>query len=153
MAIQNINILKSWFKRGFKPLQQQFYDWMDSYWHKDEQLPISSVNGLESILNTLPTADSINSLLTLFLPERINATADYVYTLKTGSRLDSIIIIPAADVTLRIGTVNGGEEVMVESTIVANVPFILNCALYAVADVPVYINGITAPTQLLIYKR
>jgi hypothetical protein len=153
MAIQNINILKSWFKRGFKPLQQQFYDWMDSYWHKDEQLPISSVNGLESILNTLPTTDSISALLTLFLPERINATADYLYTLKAGNLLETVIIIPTADVTIRIGTSNGGEEVMVETTIPANEPFILDCAVYAVADMPVYINGTTAPTQFLIYKR
>jgi hypothetical protein len=153
MAIQNINTIKSWFKRGFKPLQQQFYDWMDSYWHKDEQLPISSVSGLQTILNTLPTTDSISNLLTLFLPERINATADYVYSLKASSRLDSVIIIPSAEVTVRMGTFNGGEDVMVESTIPANQPFILDCALYAVADMPVYINGITAPTQLLIYKR
>ncbi|MFL5747208.1 MAG: hypothetical protein ACJ751_21215 [Niastella sp.] len=153
MAIQNINTLKSWFKRGFKPLQQQFYDWMDSYWHKNEQLPISSVNGLENVLNTLPSQESINALVTLFLPERINANANYIYTLKAGSRLESVIIIPSAEVTIRIGTVVGGEDVMIESTIQANDTFILDCALYAVADKPVYINGITAPTQFLIYKR
>ncbi|MBO9200592.1 MULTISPECIES: hypothetical protein [Niastella] len=153
MAIQNINTLKGWFKRGFKPLQQQFYDWMDSYWHKDEQLPISSVNGLETILNTLPTQESILSLLTLFLPERINATTDYIYTLKAGSRLESVVIIPTAEVTMRIGTFSLGEDVMITSTIQANETFILDCALYAVADMPVYISGVTAPTQLLIYKR
>jgi len=153
MAIQNINTLKGWFKRGFKPLQQQFYDWMDSYWHKDEQLPISSVNGLEAILNTLPTQGSISTLLTLFLPERINATADYTYTLKGGSRLESVIIIPSAEVTMRIGTYNLGEDVMITSTIRANETFILDCALYSATDIPVYISGISAPTQLLIYKR
>ena len=153
MAIQNINTLKSWFKRGFKPLQQQFYDWMDSYWHKDEQLPISSVNGLENILNTLPSRESINALATLFLPELINATADFVYTLKANSRLQSVIIIPSAEVTVRIGTSIGGEDVMLESTIPANDTFVLDCAVYAVADKPVYISGVTAPTQFLIYKR
>jgi hypothetical protein len=153
MAIQNINTIKSWFKRGFKPLQQQFYDWMDSYWHKDEQLPITSVNGLESILNTLPSQESLNALLAAFLPEVINATANYVYTLKAGNRLESVTIIPSAEVTIRIGTINYGEDVMVESTIQANDPFILDCALYAVADKPVYITGITVPTQFLIYKR
>jgi hypothetical protein len=153
MAIQNINTLKSWFKRGFKPLQQQFYDWMDSYWHKDEQLPISSVNGLENILNNIPSPESISALLALFAPEVVNATADYVYTLKAGHRLQSIIIIPSAEVTVRIGTVTDGEDVMIETIIQANETFILDCALYAVADMPVYINGITAATQLLIYKR
>jgi hypothetical protein len=153
MAIQSINTLKSWFKRGFKPLQQQFYDWMDSYWHKDEQLPIASINGLENILNVLPTRESISALLALFVPDAINATENYVYTLKAGSRLESVIIIPSADVTIRIGTVVDGEDIMVESTIMANETFILDCALYTVADKLVYINGITAATQLLIYKR
>jgi hypothetical protein len=153
MAIQNINTLKNWFKRGFKPLQQQFYDWMDSYWHKDEQLPMSSINGLESILNTLPSQQTINTLLALSVPEIISATADYVYTLKANTRLQSVIIIPSADVTIRIGTVNGGEEVMIESFIPANETFILDCALFTLADKPVYINGITSSTQFLIYKR
>jgi hypothetical protein len=153
MAIQNINTLKSWFKRGFKPLQQQFYDWMDSYWHKDEKLPITSVNGLETILNTLPSQDAINTLLTLCVPDIINATADHVYTLNTGRRLQSVIIIPTGAVTIRIGTTNGGEEIMIESAIQSNETFILDCALYAAANMPVYITGITSSTQLLIYKR
>ncbi|OQP45903.1 hypothetical protein A4H97_32190 [Niastella yeongjuensis] len=153
MAIQNINTLKSWFKRGFKPLQQQFYDWMDSYWHKDEQLPISSVSGLENILNTLPSQGAITALLAVFLPELINASADLVYTLKANSRLQSVIIIPSADVTIKIGTSAGGEDVMLETLIQANETFILDCAVYAMTDKPIYISGVSAPTQLLIYKR
>jgi len=153
MAIQNINTLKSWFKRGFKPLQQQFYDWMDSYWHKDEQLPISSVNGLESILNTLPSQSAISALMAVFLPELINGTADLVYTLKANSRLQSVIIIPSADVTIKIGTTAGGQDVMLETLIQANDTFVLDCAVYATVDKPVYISGVTAPTQFLIYKR
>jgi hypothetical protein len=153
MAVQNINTLKNWFKRGFKPLQQQFYDWMDSYWHKEEQIPITSVNGLESILNTLPSTDSISTLVALFLPETFNTSTDLVYTLKAGKRLQSVIIIPSAESAIRIGTFPGGEDVMIESTISTNETFILDCALYAVADRPVYITGITDTTQLLIYKR
>lgn len=45
------NTLKSWFKRGLKPLEAQFYAWMDSYWHKNEKIPVSSVDELEVILN------------------------------------------------------------------------------------------------------
>lgn len=153
MAVQNINTLKNWFKRGFKPLQQQFYDWMDSYWHKEEQIPITSVNGLESILNTLPSTDSINTLTALFVPETFNATTDFTYTLKAGRRLQSVIIIPSVESAIRIGTFEGSEDVMVESLIPANQAFILDCALYAVTDMPVYITGITDSTQLLIYKR
>ncbi|MEN2400602.1 hypothetical protein GKZ90_0012495 [Flavobacterium sp. MC2016-06] len=33
------NILKNWFTTGKKPLQAQFWAWMDSYWHKEEPIP------------------------------------------------------------------------------------------------------------------
>ncbi|MGV0922412.1 hypothetical protein [Empedobacter tilapiae] len=38
--------LKNWFKSKLKPTQAQFWAWMDSYWHKGEKLPISTIDGL-----------------------------------------------------------------------------------------------------------
>ena len=32
--------LKTYFETGDKPTQEQFYEWMDSYWHKDEKIPL-----------------------------------------------------------------------------------------------------------------
>lgn len=52
--------LKAWFMRGLYPTQQQFHHWLDSFFHKDDRLPISSVEGLTDTLNG--KADS--SLLT-----------------------------------------------------------------------------------------
>lgn len=43
MAVQSIETLKTWFQKGLKPLQAQFYDWMDSYWHKNDVLPVESI--------------------------------------------------------------------------------------------------------------
>ena len=45
------NIIKNWFKTGLKPTQGQFWSTWDSFWHKDEKLPISNVENLENILN------------------------------------------------------------------------------------------------------
>jgi len=50
MAVTDINTLKSWFKRGLKPLASQFEAWIDSYWHKEEQIPTSKIEGLEETL-------------------------------------------------------------------------------------------------------
>ena len=36
--------LKTYFETGDKPTQEQFYDWMDSYWHKDEKIPVDSLS-------------------------------------------------------------------------------------------------------------
>ena len=58
MAIRSIQQLKEWFRRGCYPTEQQFADWMDSYIHREEQLPISGINGLaEQLLNKYPKAD------------------------------------------------------------------------------------------------
>jgi hypothetical protein len=41
--------LKNWYKKGLKPLEGQFADWIDSYWHIDDQIPFSSVSGLPDL--------------------------------------------------------------------------------------------------------
>ena len=47
MAIRSIAQLKAWFKRGKYPTEAQFADWIDSFFHKEEdKVPISSVEGL-----------------------------------------------------------------------------------------------------------
>ncbi|MDR2894243.1 MAG: hypothetical protein LBU97_02135 [Alistipes sp.] len=51
MAIRSIAQLKAWFKRGAYPTAEQFADWLDSYFHKEEKVPVSSVDGLTDRLN------------------------------------------------------------------------------------------------------
>jgi len=46
----DINTLKSWFETGDKPTQEQFWAWMDSYWHKGDSIPIQSVVGLNDLI-------------------------------------------------------------------------------------------------------
>ncbi|MGV1019288.1 hypothetical protein ACTS9V_06550 [Empedobacter falsenii] len=43
--------IKNWFKTGLKPTQTQFWATWDSFWHKDEKLPISSVDKLGDLLD------------------------------------------------------------------------------------------------------
>ncbi len=43
MAKRSIYQLKQWFQTNDEPTQQQFYDWMESYFHKDEGLIVKSV--------------------------------------------------------------------------------------------------------------
>ncbi|WP_297829844.1 hypothetical protein [uncultured Rikenella sp.] len=52
MATQGRALLKSWFKRGLYPKAEHFADWIDSFWHKEEdQLPIDTVENLPNLLN------------------------------------------------------------------------------------------------------
>ncbi len=51
MAIQSLSQIKAWFRKGLKPTENQFWDTWDSFWHKQEQIPMSSVDGLNNALN------------------------------------------------------------------------------------------------------
>ena len=48
-----LSTLKSWFRRGLKPTESQFSDWLDSFWHKDENIPQSNVSGLSDSLKDI----------------------------------------------------------------------------------------------------
>ena len=52
MAIKDRNILKGWFQRGSKPSSGNFADWLDSFWHKNDNIPVSSINNLQNSLDT-----------------------------------------------------------------------------------------------------
>ena len=52
MAIRSIAQLKAWFKRGKYPTEAQFADWIDSFFHKeDDKIPIDAVEQLAEQLN------------------------------------------------------------------------------------------------------
>ncbi len=43
--------IKNWFKTGLKPTQAQFWATWDSYWHKDDQLPMTAIEGLATAVD------------------------------------------------------------------------------------------------------
>nr|DAK36989.1 MAG TPA: hypothetical protein [Caudoviricetes sp.] len=45
-----VNIIKSWFKKGSKPTQEHFWNLIDSLLHKDELIPQESIEGLSDDL-------------------------------------------------------------------------------------------------------
>ncbi|OBX20949.1 MULTISPECIES: hypothetical protein [Bizionia] len=47
----SLSTIKNWFKTGLKPTQAQFWATWDSFRHKDEAIPLDSVNGLQDDLD------------------------------------------------------------------------------------------------------
>jgi len=47
---QSTNQLKQWFKKYAYPTESQFWDWLDSFWHKDELIPASQIDGLNQVV-------------------------------------------------------------------------------------------------------
>lgn len=52
MATTPLNTLKNWFKTSLKPTQSQFWAWLDSFWHKDEDIPAAKIDGLQELLDS-----------------------------------------------------------------------------------------------------
>ncbi len=59
-----IQTLKQWFSNFKKPTQEQFWAWIDSFWHKSEKIPMESIEGLESAIQSTATAGQLQSHLT-----------------------------------------------------------------------------------------
>lgn len=55
--------LKKWFSNLMKPAQEHFAAWIDSYWHKSEQIPMSNIEGLSrAIENTVSAGQLLNHI-------------------------------------------------------------------------------------------
>lgn len=51
--------LKKWFSNFMKPVQEHFYALIDSFWHKDEKIPMDSIEGLERIIEGTASAKQL----------------------------------------------------------------------------------------------
>jgi len=40
--------LKLYFENGDQPTQEHFWQWLDSYWHKEEKIDMTKITGLEN---------------------------------------------------------------------------------------------------------
>lgn len=51
MAKVDISTLYNYFRNGTKPPQEYFWNFIDSFWHKDTAIPQSAVSGLVNAMN------------------------------------------------------------------------------------------------------
>lgn len=63
MAIRERNNLKNWFLTGNYPIQEQCWDWLDSFVHKTEdQIEIDSINDLRNLLGNKAGLEAYEAL-------------------------------------------------------------------------------------------
>lgn len=74
------NTLKGWFVKGAKPLAAQFASWLDSFWHKDDSIPVANIDGLQDLVDGLATQTTVDAL-----SQSITEIGDKQDRLLTGS--------------------------------------------------------------------
>lgn len=107
--------LKKLFENGDKPTQEEFWEWQDSYWHKDEKLPTEAA-GIYKIKGSVANLAALNAITNMEEGDVYNLldTGDnYVYVLdlnNTGvagwDKLSGIIDLSAVDLQTVLD--NGG---------------------------------------------
>jgi len=63
MAKQKLETIKNWFKTSLKPTQQHFWDTWDSFWHKDDKIPTSSIENLDIRFDEKADAELVSAHL------------------------------------------------------------------------------------------
>ena len=90
MAKTAINTIKQWFKTGLKPTQDQFWNWIDSFWHKDELIPQDKIQDLETTLSgkadTDQLANKANADATGLTPQHVEAWNTKLKTLSEAPK-------------------------------------------------------------------
>ncbi|WP_449399874.1 hypothetical protein [Chryseobacterium wanjuense] len=60
--------LKLYFENGDKPMQEHFWEWLDSYWHKDEKILQTSLDAIEKVVPFLVNNNLQGSAIQLTVP-------------------------------------------------------------------------------------
>lgn len=101
------NTIRNWFRTGLRPTQAQFWATWDSFWHKDEMIPVSKINNLQNVLNVKADQEALQNHL-----DNPNAHADLFSQIKTTGRflINRNNLMFFADEPLQGDTVTGMVE-------------------------------------------
>ncbi|HBL74257.1 MAG: hypothetical protein A2W90_18055 [Bacteroidetes bacterium GWF2_42_66] len=106
MANQTLSVIKNWFRTGLKPTQAQFWDTWDSFWHKDEKIPIDTVDQLITTLNSKVSQQYVDNSLA---------------ALAATGKADTVNLIPGTQtVNFRTAFAEGTEYVLFHECTDAN---------------------------------
>lgn len=141
--------VKPWFVTGAYPTQSQFYQWMDSILWTDDAIAIAKITGLQTLLNTIITLAQVQALYR----EVINLISDGIYIMAPGLIITGIVIDSPVDITLRIGTTLGGNDILDDLAITGGTPEPITLTAYAKTEKTIYFSGIAASTDIIILKN
>lgn len=103
MSKQTLSQLKAWFSKGLYPTQSQFWDWMDSFFHKDEAIPMTSVDGLADAINSKAETSTVQTITqeVASVDNRVtNLEKDKIRTFETIDRANNV-----ADLTPKLNKI------------------------------------------------
>ena len=141
MPILGRDELKSFFRTESEPDQSEFWAWLDSFFHKNDMIPIARIQGLSALLNTLPKA---------MQPATLNA--DGPVTVANKCRIHVIVLESEIVQTISIGRAAGASDI---AELVEVLPGEASCITTIVslpANGSLYFSNITSTLNIEFHK-
>ncbi len=110
--ITSIAQLKQWFKSGLKPLETQYHSWIDSYWHKSENIPMGNITNLSTTLQNFVTQNQITNITNALLPIQTTVFQAITVTIGIGKLLELVVV--EANATTDIEIIYNGNVLISE---------------------------------------
>lgn len=139
MATQTRSVIKNWFRTGLKPVEQQFWDWIDSFWHKSDSIPTASIEGLDAALSSLPTTQQLQAIAD-FAPKLVSFSGSGTYDIPAGKLLQTVVLEADSTNNMKVGLTSGGNEID-ETEVVANSAYTLSYVSYFKVQTTIYFTG------------
>lgn len=150
MPKQSISQLKQWFETADQPTQEQFWDWLDSFVHKDDNIAISKVTNLQIILNELANADSVLNILNQMLPIIVRDGVDTV-TIPADTLVRGFCVIDVENLVFSVGT-NIELKDYIEDAEISVGNEVIESSRYFKEATELFFIGITENTIIKILK-
>lgn len=148
MALVSRSTLYNWFKRRLKPLEEQFHSWIDSFWHKNDLIPTSAIDGLDAQLANIPTQEQIDAWNGLTPGLNVVAGALTLEVL-ASTTIEFFVIKVTGAANCKIGVTASGSEILeVNYDAAGSYPEIIYYHFDSATTI--YFTG---NFQFLIYKR
>ena len=137
MSVESVNTLKSWFVTFARPIQQQFWSWIDSFRHKSDPIQWGDLSQEVKDLIMAPPAGIIQALV-------LSAGTD-IYQFATGVFVEKVLFIDATGaIDVSVGTASGSDNIYGTTTITNW--GVLAGDYYVPNNTTIFFNGITPQT-------
>lgn len=147
MAKQSIETIKQWFETGDYPTQQQFWDWLDSFIHRDSELAVANITNLEEILIGKADVETV----TVLAGSIVLAPGTTTFDVPAGLLVEKILVIAPTPISFKCGTTLGGNELV--DTFDVPQAFVFPLDQYFPALTTIYFSGVSGDTIIKILKR
>ena len=148
MAKQSVATIKSWFQTGDKPTQAQFWDWLESFIHKDDPITTSQVTGLNTTLSTLATQASVDALKGTVLSA---SASTFSTSIAAGTILHVLRIKSTSAITFNLGTSVGGSQILAAESLGVGEVGVYTLDRDFETLQTIYFSGLAGTTSIKIY--